>query len=365
MSLMTPRERVLSALTRKVPDQVPFMENDIEEPLQVELMGRKDFTPDELAEKLGLDAFGFHYPSGGYAGTGQSMQGGDAFHDAYYCPRKITFDFVPPWVAEMGVEADGRNYIKKGLLVDDASLTLFDDFLPDPHHQSRYDQIAEWISQYKGKYAVFARIRLGAASTINSMGLDNLSYAMFDNPKLVHEVHSRFSEWSAQVVEYLNEMDFDFFWANDDIADNKAPWFSPSMFREFFLPHMKVVTDAIKKPWIYHSDGNLFPIMDDLLSLGMNGIHPIQPGPMDLEKMKHEYGGRVCLVGNIDLDYTLTLGTPKEVDTEVKERIRVAAPGGGYIVSSANSLADYVKSENALAMAKAVKKYGKYPINTD
>ncbi|MGI9861046.1 uroporphyrinogen decarboxylase family protein [Moorella naiadis] len=362
---MTPRERVLTALARGVPDRVPFVENDIEEPLQVEIMGRDDYTPTELCEVLGLDGFGYHYPTGATAGTGQSMQGGDAFHDKYYYPNKVTFDFFPPWIAKMGVDAGGRNFIEKGLLIDDASLQLFDEYLPDPDHPARYERVAEWIAQYKGQYAVFARIRLGSASTINSMGLDNFSFAIFDNPKLVHEVHRRFSEWSARVVEHLNELDFDFYWANDDLADNRGPWMSPSMFREFFLPHMQVVARAIKKPWIFHSDGNLFPIMDDLLSLGMNAIHPIQPAAMDISKMKQEYGNRVCIVGNIDLDYTLTMGTPEEVDAEVKERIRVAAPGGGYICSSANSLPSYAKVENALALRDAIKKYGVYPIRLD
>lgn len=72
---------------------------------------------------------------------------------------------------------------------------------------------------------------------------------------------------------------------------------------------------------------------------------------------------KVCILGNIDLDYTLTLGTPEEVDKEVKERIATTGSGGGYIVTSANSLTDYCKTENVLAMARAIKKYGRYPLD--
>jgi uroporphyrinogen-III decarboxylase len=119
----------------------------------------------------------------------------------------------------------------------------------------------------------------------------------------------------------------------------------------------------MKKPWVFHSDGNLMPILDDLLTLGMNGLHPIQPAAMNIKEVKAKYGQKVCILGNIDLDYTLTLGTPDEVDKEVKERIAAAGPGGGYVVTSANSLTDYCKTENVWAMAKAVKKYGKYPLD--
>jgi uroporphyrinogen-III decarboxylase len=167
------------------------------------------------------------------------------------------------------------------------------------------------------------------------------------------------------VVEHLNKMDFDFYWVNDDHADTKSTWMSREQYREFFLPYQKIVAGAIRKPWVFHSDGNLLPILDDLLTLGMAGIHPIQPSAMDIGRIKAKYGNRVAILGNIDLDYTLTLGTPDEVDREVKERIAVAGQGGGYVVTSANSLTDYCKDDNVRAMAKAVKKYGAYPLDPD
>jgi uroporphyrinogen decarboxylase len=158
-------------------------------------------------------------------------------------------------------------------------------------------------------------------------------------------------------------MDFDFYWVNDDLADTKATFMSRAMYQEFFLPYQKMVAKAIQKPWVYHSDGNLMPIIDDLLTLGMAGLHPIQPAAMDIEKVKSLYGKRICILGNIDLDYTLTQGTPEEVEREVKDRIAVAGVGGGYIITSANSLPDYCKTENVWAMSKAIRKYGKYPLD--
>ena len=76
--------------------------------------------------------------------------------------------------------------------------------------------------------------------------------------------------------------------------------------------------------------------------------------------MKRLYGDRLCLVGNIDLHYTLTQGTPEEVDAEVKQRIEVVGKGGGYMISSANSITSYCKVENVRAMIAAIRKYGAY-----
>jgi uroporphyrinogen decarboxylase len=101
-----------------------------------------------------------------------------------------------------------------------------------------------------------------------------------------------------------------------------------------------MVAREIKKPWIFHSDGNLFPILDGLVTLGMNAIHPVQPSAMDINQLKARYGDRVCIVGNIDLDYTLTRGTPEETEAEVKDRIEKVGKGGGYMISSANSITD-------------------------
>ncbi|MDA8335694.1 MAG: hypothetical protein M0Z41_12050 [Peptococcaceae bacterium] len=359
---MTPRERVLAALRREEPDRVPFLENDIEEELQVSIMGRSGFTPPELCAKIGLDGFGFHYP-GERAGAGQALQSTAKFGQDYYYPEKITFDFVPPWIAEMGVDPDtGRTYVAKGLLTSPESLALFDRYLPDPDHPARYERVAQWIKKYRGDYAVFARIRLGTASMLESMGLDVFSYASVDNPDLISAIHRRFSAWSARVVDHLNGMDIDFLWVNDDLAWNNGPFMSPLTFRELILPHMRTVAERIRKPWIFHSDGNIFPLLPDLLTLNMSAIHPIQPAAMDIVRMKREYGDRVCIVGNIDLDYTLSLGSPAETEAEVRERIRTVGAGGGYIVSSANSLTDYCRLENVLAMAGAIKKYGQYPL---
>jgi len=127
------------------------------------------------------------------------------------------------------------------------------------------------------------------------------------------------------------------------------------------VPRCKRVAEKITIPWIWHTDGNVAPLLEDFISLGIAGLHPIEKGAMDIRRIKTEYGSRVCLLGNVDLNL-LGAGTPEEVDREVRELIRDVAPGGGYIVTSGNSLAGYLKKENALALSQAVGKYGRYPI---
>ena len=79
-----------------------------------------------------------------------------------------------------------------------------------------------------------------------------------------------------------------------------------------------------------------------------------------INNVKAKHGDRVSIVANIDLDYPLTGGTPEETEAEVKDRIEKVGKGGGYMISSANSITDYCKVENVRAMARAVKRYGPY-----
>jgi uroporphyrinogen decarboxylase len=83
---------------------------------------------------------------------------------------------------------------------------------------------------------------------------------------------------------------------------------------------------------------------------------------MDIRTVKRDYSDRICLLGNVDLNI-LGMGTPQDVEAEVRGLIRDVAPGGGYIVTSGNSLAGYLKPENVWALSEAVQKYGRYPIS--
>jgi hypothetical protein len=100
--------------------------------------------------------------------------------------------------------------------------------------------------------------------------------------------------------------------------------------------------------------------MEEIIGLGVAGIANMEPGPMDIDEVKRLYGDRVTIVGNIDLHFTLTKGTPEETADEVKRRVESLAPGGRYILASANSLPNYVKPANVRAMGAALLKYGIY-----
>ena len=137
---------------------------------------------------------------------------------------------------------------------------------------------------------------------------------------------------------------------------------SPSMFREVFMPSYRRVAEAIQLPWIFHTDGNFLPILDDLLTLGMNALHPIEPDAVDIREVKELVSGNVSLVGNIEIN-TLSLATPNEVESVTQDTIKKAATDGRFILSSSNSITRSCQVKNVLAMISACRRYGKYPIH--
>jgi len=164
------------------------------------------------------------------------------------------------------------------------------------------------------------------------------------------------------VAKRICQMGFDVFCTTDDFAFKTGLFFSPDIFRELMVPRYRRLMEKVTIPWILHSDGNIGEAVQMIIDLGAAGIHPNEKGAMDIRAMKRDHGDRVCLLGNVDLNI-LGMGTPEDADREVRELIRDLGPGGGYMVSSGNSLASYLKPECVLAMSGAVKKYGRYPID--
>ncbi len=148
-----------------------------------------------------------------------------------------------------------------------------------------------------------------------------------------------------------------------DLAFNTNTLMSPDQYAEFLGPYHKEIVDNVHRKGariFKHSDGNLWPILDMLLDCGFDGIHPIQPQCMDIGEVKQHLTGRACVMGNIDCMYVLCDATTDEVEQTVRDTIEAAAPGGGYIISSSNSVHPGCKPENYIAMVRAARSYGKY-----
>ena len=119
-------------------------------------------------------------------------------------------------------------------------------------------------------------------------------------------------------------------WYGDDLAYTESLLVSPKIFRKYFFPWIEElagIAHAAGMPFIMHSDGRLWQVLDDLIALGVNALHPIEAKAMDIYDLKRRYGQKIAIFGNVDMGYTLTegMGTPDAVRAEVRH----ADPGTG------------------------------------
>ena len=111
-----------------------------------------------------------------------------------------------------------------------------------------------------------------------------------------------------------------------------------------------------------HTDGNTWAILDKLIHAGIDALHGIQPSAgMDIKELKAKVGREIALFGAIDCDL-LVRGSQNEVKESVEYCIKHAAPGGGFALSSSNSIQLGVKYENYMAMLDCIRQKGNYPI---
>lgn len=329
---MISRERVLTALKGGTPDRVPWVESYVHGGLVNKILGR-EVTPIkgarfavEIHEKLCLD--------------------------------NITYDFRPPIYAEKEMRGD-LEMIKTPWLKNWEDLEAMKKWLPDPDDGAFYAD-AETLLKQKEDYAAVVGVRLGISNVYNSMGYEHFIFSLYDNPEFVTACFEVFGNWCSRVIKRVNEMNFDLAWISEDIAFQNGPMVTVEQYEKFIFPYAKKVADKIGLPIVYHSDGDYLPVLPYILQYNPSGIANLEPPAMDIFTLKETHGDKVCLVGNIDLHYTLTRGSEEETRAEVKEKIERVGKGGGYIIASANGLASYCKPENVLAMNETILKYGYY-----
>lgn len=150
----------------------------------------------------------------------------------------------------------------------------------------------------------------------------------------------------------------------DDFGTQSSLLISPDTFDNYFAKRLKVMADLAHEfdcAFLLHTCGNIEPLIPRFIDIGIDVLDPIQPESLDPEKIKKLYGKDICLRGGISSQQTLAHGTPEEVELEVKKKLDVLMPGGGYILSPGHPVLQVdIPTENILTMYKTAYSYGKY-----
>ena len=121
---------------------------------------------------------------------------------------------------------------------------------------------------------------------------------------------------------------------------------------ENFIAEIKAINPHLKVA--YHSDGNITPIIPDLIEIGLDVLNPLQPASLDLKKLKADFGDRLCFWGSIDEQHTLPFGSPADVQREVEDRIAGLGKDGGLIIGPTHHVQLDTSLENFWAMVNTI-----------
>ncbi|MBI5383539.1 MAG: hypothetical protein HZA90_02500 [Verrucomicrobia bacterium] len=342
---MTSAERVLRTLRREEPDRVPHFEWIIDRRVRDAIcLGS---TMEEFTVRMGLDAI---------------LTAPD-YRREQVAPNRVRNE----WGTILEYSAEEYAMPVSGPIQTPADLDRYQ--APDPHAPGRFASLEKVVSRYKGKLAIGVHLNDVLSVPRNLMGFENLMAAFGEEPELVRALVELSVTTNLELAKEVAQRGADFVFTGDDYASTERPFVSPKMFRDFLAPQLKRVVTGFKElglPVIKHTDGNILPILDQIVEAGMDALDPIDPiAGLDIGDMKQRLGGKLALKGNVDCAHTLTNGTEKQVVEETISVLRKAAAGGGLIVSSSNSIHSGVKPGNYLAMWNAIRTYGRYPIRLD
>ena len=194
------------------------------------------------------------------------------------------------------------------------------------------------------------------------MGLENFCMAALDQPERVRVLLRRIADYQIGIVRRYLAMGADIIRGLDDYGGQRTLLLGPSLWRRLIKPELARIVEVTKDGgaffWL-HSCGHVMEIIPDLIEIGVDVLDPVQVHANDQAEFKRMYGDNICLMGGVDTQYLLTQGTPGEITKEVRDRISLLAPGGGFILAPDTLIP--VPPANYQAYLNAGERYGRYP----
>ncbi|WP_369017972.1 uroporphyrinogen decarboxylase family protein [Thermatribacter velox] len=341
--MLTPRERVLKALNFELPDRVPVFNSftpEVEQAL-AEYLG---CSKDEVGVKIGNDVV------------------------------RVAFD--PPVGFETLVLEDGSFYDEWGIryqkigyyyeIVEHPLASLTEEAVlkysfPDPLASGRLERAKELIRRYKETHAIMGF--LGSTNfepTWYLVGFEKtLVELQRDNP-LIDYLLDGILQFFMAIGKQMVALGVDLIMCGDDVGTQRGMLISPSLWRRKLKPRLEKLVRSFKEvnprvKVVYHSDGNILPIIPDLIEIEIDVLNPVQPKCMDPAEVKKLYGDRLSFFGTIDEQETLPFGSVNEVRKEVRERIATVGYNGGLILGATHNIQPDTPLRNIFALYDEVR----------
>jgi uroporphyrinogen decarboxylase len=243
-------------------------------------------------------------------------------------------------------------------LADDLAIDAYQT--PDPNRPELYFEAERLIEEYKDEYWIVGVTVTTIFETAWALrGYEKTLMDLVLNPDFIERLFDIPFHYHLTAARKLVEMGVDMIWTGDDVGAQNKMLISPDTWRRFFKPRMATFISTLKSinPELkvaYHSDGLIYPIIPDLIEIGLDVLNPIQPRSMAPEEVKKKFGDKLCFWGSMDEQHTLPFGTPADVEREVIARLRTLGKNGGLVIGPTHHVQLDTPLENFWAMVNTV-----------
>lgn len=380
---LTPRERVLTAINHEEPDRVPIVIG------VSNATGMKMDRYRRLKELISVDApdeYLYDWPELGTAAIDEEtmlrlhsdVRGVLDLEPAAVLERnrsrKPHSDYVNSW-------GSGAKEIRPGewfpMVEPLAQATLIDDIerypWPDMDDPTRIGHVGEQAAELaKADYAVVATpwLLFPLERAFAMQGMENFLMNMALHPDFAAALLRRITDaCKVLMVHFLDALgdNVDIIKIGDDLGTQQSLLMSPDMYRQVLKPLHAEFIELIKQytsaKVLFHSCGDVYPLVDDFVDIGVDILNPIQTSAgqlSDLARLKERHGSNLTFCGAIDTHRILPNGTTDDVWAEVDRVIQILGPGGGYLGGAVHTIMNDVPAANILAMVDAIEELGQY-----
>lgn len=381
---MTSRQRVLAALSHQEPDRVPVALGGgpygIVDDLYLRLVDSLglgapvepfrrghniSYMDDRLLERLGTD---LRYCWPGLLPNSPVVPGDDenTFYDSY---GQVWKRALPYYHTGEGIlrDASGTGDIEARIKWPDLS---------DPRWMAGVREHARALREDTDHFVVMRMVAShGPFQTACDLrGTVEFLMDLARNRDFAHALLDRITTIQEGLIRLAMQAGGEYFdmieLPGDDYAGNTNLMISPGMFREFIKPCLERLIRAVRESnpqtkVMLHSDGAITKLLPDLIALGVDAVHPLEPLPAtDMPAVKEQFGGQLSFLGGIDISHAMR-GSRQDVIEDARRSIAALGPGGGYILAPSNHLQADVPPENVVALFEAAREYGRYPVISD
>jgi len=329
MDSLTPRERVLLALAFEEADIVPY-HLMIDETVRPQLAGY--FGDDQFERKI-INHLPFYNLEARITWIDQ-----DVYIDAFGCVwHKLNIPHLDRYPLQT------------------PSLTGYT--FPDLTEPSYFEGVEQFFA-CNNQHFTLCGIAHGFFDRGWSLrGMENFLSDFLINPSFVEEYFEIMTEMYLGLIDHIARYPFDGIRFGDDWGYQRGVLIGESRWRKFVKPGLKKIFEHARANDLVvmvHSDGDISPLIPDLIEMGVSILNPIQPEVMDIVEIKRTYGRNLCLNGGISTQLTLPAGTEQDIRREVDACLKYLGKSGGYVISPAKAILPDVPLANASALIDAL-----------